>query len=129
MSTPALQTILYVEDDLDIQEVTRFALERIGGYRVRLAQSGPQAIVMAGQDPPDLLLIDVMMPDMDGPTTLEHLRRDPRLASTPVIFITASVASQEVRQLRSLGAIEVIAKPFDPIELSGMIAQAWSAAH
>ena len=121
-----LTKILYVEDDVDIQSVAKIALEMVGGFTLRSCSSGkealdPQTTVFA----PDLLLLDVMMPEMDGPTTLEKLRQFPETASTPVIFMTAKVQAVEVAYYKSLGAIGVIAKPFDPMQLAIQIRQLW----
>ncbi len=126
MSTQELKRILYVEDEPDIQAVAKIALETVGGFELRVCSSGEEAI----QDPisfaPDLILLDVMMPGMDGPTTLAELRKMPELANIPVIFMTAKVQPQEVAHFKSLGAIEVIAKPFDPMTLAQTIRDAWA---
>ncbi len=125
MSTQELKRILYVEDEPDIQAVAKIALETVGGFELKVCSSGEEAI----QDPvgfgPDLILLDVMMPGMDGPTTLGELRKIPELVETPVIFMTAKVQPQEVEHFKSLGAIEVIAKPFDPMTLAQTIRDAW----
>ncbi|PRC93841.1 Response regulator receiver domain [Solimicrobium silvestre] len=124
---PTLTKILYVEDDLDIQSVAKIALEIVGGLTLLSCSSGkealnPSTIVFA----PDLMLLDVMMPEMDGPTTLKHLRSIPSLKNTPVIFMTAKVQVSEVAYYKSLGAIGVIAKPFDPMQLAEQIRQLWN---
>ncbi len=122
-----LTKILYVEDDPDIQSVAKIALEIVGGFTLRSCSSGKEAI---SEDTtafmPDLMLLDVMMPEMDGPSTLKKLRDMPGLADTPVIFMTAKVQSSEVAYYKSLGAIAVIAKPFDPMQLATQIRQHWS---
>ena len=121
--------ILYVEDDLDIQVVAQIALEVVGGFKLRTCSSGAEAL-KAVQDGyhPDLLLLDVMMPNMDGPTTLQELRQLPTTAKTPVIFMTAKVQASEKEFYLSLGAIDVIAKPFDPMSLSSQVKQLWDAS-
>jgi CheY-like chemotaxis protein len=122
-----LTKILYVEDDADIQSVARIALEVVGGFTLRSCGSGKEAIEPASSEfAPDLMLLDVMMPEMDGPTTLSHLRAMPGLEKTPVIFMTAKVQAIEVAYYKSLGAIGVIAKPFDPMQLASQIRQLWS---
>ncbi|MFZ6743909.1 response regulator [Undibacterium sp. JH2W] len=126
MTSATLASILYVEDDADIQTVAQIALEVVGGFSLKTCSSGAQAIaeVSAGFVP-DLLLLDVMMPNMDGPTTLAELRKLPITKTTPVIFMTAKVQSSEMEFYKSLGAIGVIAKPFDPMELSIQVRGLW----
>ncbi|MES2106533.1 MAG: response regulator [Pseudomonadota bacterium] len=127
MSGIPVANILYVEDDPDIQTVAQIALEVVGGFTLTTCSSGPEALeaVKSGCTP-DLLLLDVMMPNMDGPTTLAELRTLPATSSTPVIFMTAKVQAGELAYYRSLGAIGVIAKPFDPMELSQQVRELWS---
>lgn len=127
MSEKTLTNILYVEDDLDIQAVAQIALEVVGGLSLKTCSSGVEALAAANSGfMPDLLLLDVMMPNMDGPTTLAELRKLPATASTPVIFMTAKVQSAELDFYTSLGAIGVIAKPFDPMELSAQVTALWN---
>ncbi len=124
-----LQRILYVEDDLDIQTVTKFALEEIGGYKVELAASGPEAIKNAPNFRPHLILLDVMMPGMDGMTTLDEMRRLPGFAGLPIVFITAKAQAHEVQNYRELGAVDVIIKPYDPLTLCQEIEDIWERFH
>ncbi len=123
-----LKTILYVEDEADIQAVARLALESIGGFSVTICGSGAQAVERAPEARPDLILLDVMMPDMDGVDTLRALRDIPETAATPVIFMTAKAQQAEIRNFRELGALDVIAKPFDPMALSDRIREIYEAA-
>ena len=123
-----LSTILYVEDDPDIQAVAQMALELIGGFAVTVCSSGEQALLAAAASAPDLILLDVMMPSMDGPTTLAELRATPGLAGIPVIFVTAKVQTTEVEHYKSLGAVDVIAKPFDPMTLADTVREIWARA-
>ena len=123
-----LKKILYVEDEPDIQVIAQIALENVGGFELKICGSGQDAIRQAPGFKPDLILLDVMMPGMDGPTTLQELRKLTELAGTPVMFMTAKVQPQEIEHFKSLGAIEVIAKPFDPMKLAETIRQAWNAA-
>ena len=126
MNPAALQTILYVEDDADIQTVAQIALEVVGGFTLQTCSSGREAIAVATSGfQADLLLLDVMMPEMDGPTTLGVLRQVPATATTPVIFMTAKVQASEVEYYQSLGAIGVIAKPFDPMLLAQQVRALW----
>ncbi len=123
-----LKKILYVEDEPDIQAVAKIALEAVGGFELKVCSSGDEALAAAAAFAPDLLLLDVMMPGMDGPTTLAELRKLPGLDNTPIIFMTAKVQPQEVEHFKSLGAVEVIAKPFDPMGLADQVREAWSKA-
>ena len=109
--------ILYVDDEPDIREVAQMALELEPDFEVRMAASGAEGLAEAAEWSPDLVLLDVMMPQMDGPTVLEKLRADPATAGIPVVFITARTQAQEVAALKCLGALGVIAKPFDPMSL------------
>ena len=117
--TAALR-VLHVEDEPDIRQVADFALEGEGFHLTQCA-SGQEALDQARDFTPDLILLDVMMPGMDGPTTLGRLRELPHLARTPVIFMTAKVQPDEVTELNTLGAVGVIAKPFDPMRLGEQI--------
>lgn len=120
-----LKRILYVEDEADIQTIAVTVLESIGGFAIVACTSGRQAIEAAPRANADLILLDVMMPGMDGPTTLKALRAIPQTASTPVIFMTAKVQAGEIEQFRSLGALDVIPKPFDPMTLAEQISEIW----
>ena len=125
MTTP-LARILYVEDEPDIRVVAQMALEAVGGFTVIACASGQEALNAAPGAGADLLLLDVMMPGMDGPSTLKGLRELPATANTPVIFMTAKVQAAEVAVYKGLGALEVIPKPFDPMELSAQIQRIWA---
>jgi len=124
--TKPLNRILYVEDEPDIRMVAQMALQAVGGFTVIACASGQEALDAAPGAAADLLLLDVMMPGMDGPTTLKGLRALPATASTPVIFMTAKVQAAEVAVYKGLGALEVIPKPFDPMELSTQIQRIWA---
>lgn len=124
-----LSRILYVEDEPDIQAVTKLALEEIGGFTLEVCSNGDEALERAVEFAPDLLLLDVMMPGMDGPTTLKALREIGELAATPAIFMTAKVQPHEVEEYKALGAIDVIAKPFDPMTLSDNLRDIWTRYH
>ena len=122
-----LQRILYVEDEPDIQAVARLALELVGGFTVKVCSSGEQALREVEAFAPQMILLDVMMPVMDGPGTLKALRERPALRSIPVAFMTAKVQPQEVAQYTELGALGVIAKPFDPMTLADAVRRLWEA--
>lgn len=117
-SATALRHVVYVEDDPDIREIARIALADIGGLTVDLYGSGGAALAAVPALDPDLILLDVMMPGMDGTQTLAALRELPALAETPVVFLTAKVQDHEVRSYLALGAAAVLAKPFDPMTLA-----------
>lgn len=129
LSMNKLSKILYVEDEPDIQTIAKLALEIIGGFTLEVCSSGAQALQRGPAFTPDLILMDVMMPGMDGPTTLLALRKLKGLEHTPIVFMTAKVQSQEVAGFKQLGAVEVIAKPFDPMTLSTQIHTIWDHCH
>lgn len=120
-----LKRVMLVDDESDIRQIAQLALEMVGGFQVTLCSSGREALSRIGEVSPDLLILDVMMPELDGPATLQALRRLPEGASVPVAFLTAKVETQEVSELRALGAIEVIAKPFDPMKLAAQVKVIW----
>lgn len=129
MSVPPLIRILYVEDEPDIQAVARLSLEVVGGYQVSVCSSGSEAIAIAPSFEPDLILLDVMMPGLDGIRTLQALRELAPTAETPVIFMTAKVQTHEMSHYQTLGALGVIAKPFDPMALSAEVHNLWIKHH
>ena len=120
-----LKKILYVEDQSDIQLVAQLALESIGHFDVEICSSGEQALARIAEFSPDLVLLDVMMPGMDGPATLQAIRAREDSRQLPVIFMTARILPDEVRDLKALGALDVIAKPFDPVTLGDDIRNIW----
>ncbi|WP_019557771.1 response regulator [Thiomicrorhabdus arctica] len=128
MSASSLTKILYAEDEPDIQSIAQMALEMMGGYTLKVCNNGQEALEAAEAFAPDLILLDVMMPSMDGPTALQEMRAIPALANVPVIFMTAKVQNQEVEGYKAMGAIDVIAKPFDPMTLSETIQTLWERA-
>ncbi|NQW00810.1 MAG: response regulator [Rhodospirillales bacterium] len=120
-----IKKILYVEDEPDIQKVAKLALEHVGGFEVMVCGSGPEAIKNGPAFEPDMILLDVMMPGMDGPATLEALRKIDSLVNTPAVFLTAKVLPTEIQRYKELGALDVIAKPFDPMALSDQVRAVW----
>ena len=120
-----LKRVLFVEDDPDIQTVARMALETVGGFTVLGCGSGAEALNAVEAFAPDLILLDVLMPGMDGLETLQSLRLLPGAAAVPVVFMTAKVQAQEVSQYREAGAVDVIAKPFDPMTLPATVRAIW----
>ncbi len=127
MSSETLSRILYVEDEPDIQAVAKLALEAVGGFTLEVCSSGQEALDKAEAFAPQLILLDVMMPQMDGPTTMKRLLEIPMLANVPTVFMTAKVQPQEVKEYKELGAVEVIAKPFDPMTLASDINDIWKS--
>ncbi len=128
MSSTRPTRVLYVEDDGDIREVARLALEALGGYEVCACGSGGEALNRAAAFAPDVVLLDVMMPGMDGPQTMAALRALPATSGTPVIFMTARVDEPDRAEYVALGAAGLIEKPFDPMELSDEVARLWRGA-
>jgi two-component system OmpR family response regulator len=124
----SLQTVLYVDDEPDIREVVELALRIVAGLEVRTCESGERALQILATFKPDLILLDVMMPGMDGAATLQRLRATPGIEDIPVIFITAKALPQEVARFRELGAIGVIAKPFDAMQLGEQVRAIWEGA-
>jgi CheY-like chemotaxis protein len=113
--------VLYVDDEPDIREIASLALSLDAGMEVETAGSGAEAVIRASQWRPDIILLDVMMPEMDGPTTLAALRKNADTADIPVVFITARTQAQEVETFKRLGAVSVIPKPFDPMALAAQV--------
>ena len=121
----ALNHIMYVDDEPDIRVLVEMSLQTLGGFNVTLCSSGQEALARATAIRPDLILLDVMMPDMDGPQTLAALRSLPELADVPIVFMTAKVQPAEIARFRAIGAADVIAKPFDPIALPDQVRAIW----
>jgi CheY-like chemotaxis protein len=115
--------VLIVDDDDAIREVAQASLEMVAGWEVSVASNGPDALVLAAADPPDAIILDVMMPVMDGPTTFARLQDDDRTRDVPVVLLTAKVQPAERRRWEGLGVAGVLAKPFDPLGLSGQVAE------
>jgi CheY-like chemotaxis protein len=124
-----LSRILLVEDDPDIQIVTSLALRGFGGYDVQVCGSPREAVGAAESFGPDLILLDVMMPGMDGVATFGMLRRAATTSAIPVIFMTAKVRPHEISRYTEMGALGVVAKPFEPDGLVDTIRTIWERAH
>lgn len=120
--------ILVVDNEQYIQEVAKICLETVAGWEVLTASSGKEGIVEAEKHQPDAILLDVMMPDMDGLTAFEHLQANPSTKQIPVILLTAKIQATDRRRYAKLGMKTAIAKPFNPLELAGQVAAAlgWS---
>ena len=115
---------LVVDDEPDIRRVARMSLSRVGGMEVMDVGSGTEAVVRAREAGPDVIILDVMMPAMDGPATLAALRADPATAAIPIVFLTAKAMPADVERLKALGAIGVLTKPFDPMALPREVREA-----
>ncbi len=113
--------ILIIDDEDDIREVAALSLESIAGWVVVTASSGAQGLARAIEHKPDAILLDVMMPGMDGPTTFRELRKNPATEKIPVLLLTAKVHSSDTRRFADLGVESVLFKPFDPLTLADQI--------
>ncbi len=120
-----LHRVTYVEDEPDIRTIAEISLTQIGGFTLQLCENGNEAVDKVPAFSPDLILLDVMMPGIDGVETYKKLRTMPETEKTPIIFMTAKVQSHESARYREIGAIGVIAKPFDPITLPDEVRSIW----
>ena len=120
-----LQRITYVEDEPDIRMLAELIMRELGGFEVDACSCGREALERTHTFNPDLSILDVMMPEMDGVQLYGRLREDPQLAHTPIIFMTAKAQPTEVRRYQELGAIAVVPKPFDPATLIQELQDIW----
>ena len=125
MDRAGLKSVLYVDDEPDIRQVVELSLGLVEGLTVHTCDSGERALLKIPALRPDLVLLDVMMPGVDGPTTLSRMRADPHMSHIPVVFMTAKAMPQEVARFTQLGAAAVIAKPFDPMRLGEQVIELW----
>jgi len=121
-----LDRILFVDDEPDIRTVASLALDEVGGLTVKACAGGAEAIEEVVAFRPDLILLDVMMPGMDGPATLKKFREMPDVCDTPAIFFTAKTQKSDIDKLQQLGAVSVLRKPFDPMTLADEIREVWN---
>ncbi|MFV3130280.1 response regulator [Niveispirillum sp. KHB5.9] len=117
--------VLYVDDDPDLRAMAELALAAVGGLAVTLCADGSQAVALACSSDAQLVLLDVVMPGLDGPATLAALRADPATAALPVLFVTALDGDDDRARLLALGAAGIIAKPLDLMGLAGQVKAAW----
>lgn len=122
-----LRRVLLVEDEEDIRAVAEIALETVGGFELKVCASGAEALESIAGFAPQLIILDVMMPGMEGPETLREIRKLPEYALTPAVFMTAKVQADEIRSYLAGGAAGVIPKPFDPMTLSDRILEIWQS--
>jgi two-component system OmpR family response regulator len=125
MTERTLKRIMYVDDEPDIRRVAKISLGMVGEFELCLCSSGCEALDKVQAFQPDLILLDVMMPGMDGPATLSALRDTAGAASIPVIFVTAKAQPAEITRYRSLGVLEVLKKPFQPVQLPDQLRDLW----
>jgi len=123
-----MRRILIIDDEDDIREVAQLSLESIAGWQVSTARSGAEGIERARAEKPDAILMDVMMPAMDGPTTFREMQKLPETADIPVVLLTAKVQGVDQRRFAGLGVAAVLFKPFDPLTLADQMSSAlgWS---
>jgi len=125
LSSCPLRKILITDDEPDILEISRIALETVGGYEVAVSASGSEFLRLLPEFNPDLVIIDALMPDMDGLEILAAMHRLEGFERTPAIFLTGLVLERDLRDLRASGAVDVVTKPFDPMRLPQRIHEIW----
>jgi CheY-like chemotaxis protein len=121
----SLQRVLLADDEPDILEISRIALETVGGFEVSVCSSGRALLDRLTDFEPDLIIVDVLMPDMTGPDVLQEIRRRPELKGVPVVYLTGVIREEELEGLRETGVADVILKPFDPMTLADRINEIW----
>lgn len=126
MDKKPLKKILFIDDDSDILTIAKYAMSEHSEYSIKFLTSGEEGIKEAINSPPDLILLDVMMPAMDGIATFKALKLMPKLSHIPIVFFTAKVQKNELQQYLDLGAIDIIIKPFDLAALPDIIEKIWS---
>jgi len=129
MGPISLQKILLADDEPDILEISRIALETVGGFEVSVCSSGKTLLERLPEFRPDLVIVDVLMPDMTGPEVFEEIRRRPEYDEVPVIYLTGVIQEEELEDLRETGVADIILKPFDPMTLADRINGVWKGSH
>jgi len=129
MGPISLQRILLADDEPDILEISRIALETVGGFEVSVCLSGKTLLERLPEFRPDLVIVDVLMPDMTGPEVFEEIRRRPEFDEVPVIYLTGVIQEEELEDLRETGVADIILKPFDPMTLADRINGVWKGSH
>ncbi|MDO6456060.1 MULTISPECIES: response regulator [Celeribacter] len=122
-----LRRIMHIEDDPDIREITRMSLELVGGFDVIQFEGGDIALENLPDDAPDMILLDVMMPVMDGIETYARLREIDAYKDVPIIYVTAKTSKSDFKHLKENGALDVIIKPFEPMELPDQLRAIWAS--
>lgn len=126
---PELKKILYAEDEPDVQTVVELTIQSMSNYQIKICDNGKKLLECVNDYNPDLILLDVMMPEMDGPTTFKNLQANEETKNIPVIFMTAKAQVHEVETFKETGALGVITKPFDPINLCDEIQTIWNSKY
>jgi CheY-like chemotaxis protein len=124
-----MKRILVIDDEDDIRAITKISLERVAGWEVLTAESGERGVELAAEEQPDAILLDAMMPGLDGPHTIDRLKASERTRAIPVLFLTAKLQSGDREHYLQLGAAEVLAKPFDPMSLHVQVSSALGWEH
>lgn len=119
---------MYVEDEPDIRDIAKLVLENVGGFEVCVVEGGQQALDTIESFCPDMILLDAMMPGMDGPATYAEIRKTDTFKETPIAFLTAKLMENDIAAFLAMGAVGVIAKPFDPMTLSEQVKELWEKA-
>lgn len=127
MDTSGLKRILYVEDDEDLQQVVRLCLEYKGKFTIKICNSGECALKEIEEFKPDLLLLDVVLEGMSGPSTLQRIRELPEVGNVPTIFLTSKIQKKQLELYKGLGALGVIRKPLNPINLNKQVMEIWNS--
>ncbi|TAK82776.1 MAG: response regulator [Betaproteobacteria bacterium] len=125
MPDRALNRICYVEDDEDIQRIVRMSLERVGKMTVEVVGDPTMAIDAIGAFKPDLVMLDWMMPKLDGPALFRLMQQHAELKAIPVVFITAKASQRDLDELMAMGAVGTVSKPFSPKDLPGQLREIW----
>lgn len=116
-----MRSVLIIDDEDDIREVAALSLEATAGWKILTACSGAEGIAVATAEQPDAILMDVMMPGVDGPTTFQHMQQIPEISAIPVLLLTAKVQGVDQRRFAGLGLAGILFKPFDPLTLAEQI--------
>lgn len=122
-----LKKILYAEDEPDVQTIVELTVQTMSDYEIKVCNNGKKLLECVEEYSPDLILLDVMMPEMDGPTTFKNLQANENTKKIPVIFMTAKAQVHEIEIFKELGALGIITKPFDPMDLCNEIEQIWNS--
>ncbi|MBQ0760831.1 MAG: response regulator [Zhongshania sp.] len=128
-NTITLTRLMYIEDEPDIRAVAEIALRQVAGFEVKICENGYEGIEAIHSFNPQLVLLDVMMPNLDGPQILKKIHAMPEFQNTPMIFITAKAQTEEIDKLKKLGALDVITKPFNPMTIGNDIRIIWQRYH